>query len=164
MEKKRNIKKWVWFCNTVVGKIGIAEDGIGITDLFLDDHKRSEGMLEAKTPLLAQAARELEEYFDGKRQHFDIRLNLQGTSFQIAVWEALLCIPYGETRSYKQVAEMIGNPKACRAVGMANNRNPIMIIVPCHRVIGANGSLTGYGGGLDVKECLLKLEGIRIEK
>ena len=95
---------------------------------------------------------------DGKRKSFDLPLKPEGTEFQKKVWNALLDIPYGETRSYKDIAVAIGNPKACRAVGMANNRNPISIIIPCHRVIGANGSLVGYGGGLPIKIELLNLE------
>ena len=112
----------------------------------------------AETPLLAQGREELLEYFGGKRRTFDLPLKPQGTPFQQRVWAALREIPYGETRSYGQIAAQVGNPKAGRAVGMANNRNPIAIIVPCHRVIGANGSLTGYAGGLSVKQELLALE------
>ena len=104
------------------------------------------------------AVKELEEYFQGKRKVFTVPCVPQGTDFQKKVWEALTQIPYGETRTYKEIAEAAGNPKASRAVGMANNRNPIPIIIPCHRVIGTNGSLTGYAGGLNVKEYLLKLE------
>ena len=106
------------------------------------------------------AADQLEEYFLGKRKVFDLPLRPSGTEFQLSVWDALLKIPYGETRSYKQIAEMIGKPKACRAVGMANNKNPIWIVIPCHRVIGSNGTLVGYGGGIDVKKKLLELEGV----
>jgi methylated-DNA-[protein]-cysteine S-methyltransferase len=108
--------------------------------------------------LLKKAATQFVEYFGGKRKAFDLPLTLQGTDFQISVWKALQSIPAGETRSYKDVAALIGNPKACRAVGMANNRNPIAIIVPCHRVIGADGSLTGYASGLPIKQQLLDLE------
>jgi methylated-DNA-[protein]-cysteine S-methyltransferase len=104
------------------------------------------------------AVEQLEAYFAGERREFDLELDLVGTSFQRQVWEALLTIPYGETRSYGQIAEQIGSPGASRAVGLANGHNPIGIIVPCHRVIGANGSLTGYGGGLDRKRALLALE------
>jgi O-6-methylguanine DNA methyltransferase len=102
---------------------------------------------------------ELEQYFAGKRREFDFPLDLRGTDFQIACWRALLAIPYGETRSYAEIARAVGKPNAFRAVGMANNRNPVAIIVPCHRVIASNGSLCGYGGGLDVKRKLLELEG-----
>lgn len=101
---------------------------------------------------------ELCEYFDGKRKAFDFEIKLCGTPFQKQVWSALLTIPYGETRSYKDIAEMINNPKAMRAVGMACNKNPVWIAVPCHRVIGASGSLTGYEGGLDMKKRLLEGE------
>ena len=105
-----------------------------------------------------EAVRQLEAYFSGRRKSFSLKLAPEGTEFQKSVWKALCKIPYGETRTYKDIAESIGNPKAYRAVGTANNRNPIAIIVPCHRVIGVNGKLTGYASGLDVKEYLLKLE------
>ncbi|MDF2617091.1 MAG: Methylated-DNA--protein-cysteine methyltransferase [Sedimentibacter sp.] len=111
-----------------------------------------------ETNLLRNAALQLNEYLEGKRNSFDLPLNPKGTEFQKKVWAALCDIPYGETRSYKQIAESVGNPKACRAVGMANNKNPIMIFIPCHRVVGSDGSLTGYAGGLDMKEKLLSLE------
>lgn len=104
------------------------------------------------------AVDQLEEYFRGERQEFDLQLDLVGTAFQRRVWEALQTIPYGETRSYGEIARQIGSPAAFRAVGLANGRNPIGIIVPCHRVIGSNGSLTGYGGGIDRKKALLGLE------
>jgi O-6-methylguanine DNA methyltransferase len=107
---------------------------------------------------LAPYLRELEEYFAGERRTFTIPLDLRGTPFQLACWHALLKIPYGETCSYADIARVIGHPKAFRAVGMANNRNPLAIIVPCHRVIAAGGSLCGYGGGLDIKRRLLDLE------
>jgi methylated-DNA-[protein]-cysteine S-methyltransferase len=118
----------------------------------------SEGAVRKRTPLIEQAILQMEEYMEGKRREFDLPLRPEGTKFQKQVWDALLTIPYGEVRSYKDIAVSIGNPKACRAVGMANNRNPISIIIPCHRVIGANGSLVGYGGGLPIKTELLKLE------
>ncbi len=113
---------------------------------------------EAPEGLALKVFRELDEYFEGKRKTFDIPLRTHGTAFQEKVWAALRAIPYGEVRSYKEVAEAIGHPKAYRAVGMANNANPIFIIVPCHRVIGSDGSLTGYGGGLPMKKALLSLE------
>lgn len=103
---------------------------------------------------------ELDEYFAGERRKFTIPLDLRGTPFQLACWNALLKIPYGETRSYGEIARAIGHPQAFRAVGMANNRNPIAIVVPCHRVIASSGSLCGYGGGLDLKRKLLDLEGV----
>ena len=107
---------------------------------------------------LDDVRRQLDEYFAGKRKTFDVRLAPSGTDFQLAVWRALQSIPYGETRSYSQIANRIGRPSAVRAVGAANGANPIPIIVPCHRVIGANGSLTGFGGGLPTKRFLLDLE------
>jgi O-6-methylguanine DNA methyltransferase len=102
---------------------------------------------------------ELEEYFAGKRREFSVPLDLRGTDFQLACWRALLAIPYGETRSYADIARVVGRPQGFRAVGMANNRNPLAILVPCHRVIASDGTLCGYGGGLDVKRKLLELEG-----
>jgi methylated-DNA-[protein]-cysteine S-methyltransferase len=110
-------------------------------------------------PLLLRTERELNEYFSRSRNSFTVPLDMRGTYFQKQVWEALLGIPFGETRTYGQLANQLGNPKATRAVGAANGRNPIAIIVPCHRVIGFSGKLTGFAGGLDAKEHLLKLEG-----
>ena len=107
-----------------------------------------------------EAVRELEEYFRGSRKEFTVKLAPQGTAFQREVWKALLTIPFGVTASYGQIAAQLGNPNAMRAVGLANGSNPIPIIIPCHRVIGANGSLTGYGGGLDIKRKLLEIEGV----
>lgn len=101
---------------------------------------------------------QLDEYFSGVRKNFDFPCKLRGTSFQIKVWSALCDIPYGETRSYREIAEAVGSPRAYRAVGMANKRNPVAIVVPCHRVVGADGSLVGYDGGLDMKRTLLELE------
>jgi O-6-methylguanine DNA methyltransferase len=108
---------------------------------------------------LSRYTRELEEYFDGERREFSFPLDLRGTEFQLACWQALLAIPYGETRSYADIARAVGRPQGFRAVGMANNRNPIAIVVPCHRVIASDGTLCGYGGGLDIKRKLLELEG-----
>jgi len=109
-------------------------------------------------PILLKTTQQLNEYFAGKRQQFDLPLDFEGTAFQQQVWQALLTIPFGETRSYKQIAEQIGNAKAVRAVGAANSKNPISIIAPCHRVVGANGKLVGFAGGLENKEILLKIE------
>jgi methylated-DNA-[protein]-cysteine S-methyltransferase len=150
--------KNVWYYDYPVGTLGIAEDGAGITDIFRLDGAKPEGFTETETPLIQTAALQLQEYFQGKRKEFELPLSLHGTRFQLFVWKTLQTIPYGETRSYKQIAEQAGNGKACRAVGMANNRNPVMIVVPCHRVIGADGSMVGYGGGLEMKEFLLRLE------
>ena len=109
-------------------------------------------------PVLLKTRQQLTEYFSGQRKVFDLPLDFEGTLFQKQVWSALLAIPYGETRSYKQIAQQIGNEKAVRAVGAANGKNPISIIAPCHRVIGAGGALVGFAGGLDKKEILLELE------
>jgi methylated-DNA-[protein]-cysteine S-methyltransferase len=114
---------------------------------------------DARHPLLVEAARQLSEYFAGRRQAFSIALDPTGTAFQRTVWEALMTIPFGETRTYAQLAAQIGHPGAARAVGAANGRNPLSIIAPCHRVVGSTGALTGFAGGLDVKARLLALEG-----
>lgn len=113
-----------------------------------------------ETPLIRKTYEQLCEYFDGKRKTFDLPLKIEGTPFQKKVWQALTEIPYGETRTYKEIACAVGNEKACRAVGLANNKNPIGIIVPCHRVVGSNGKLKGYAGGLEAKQFLLDLEGL----
>ncbi|MCI9272752.1 MAG: methylated-DNA--[protein]-cysteine S-methyltransferase [Clostridiales bacterium] len=118
----------------------------------------TEDCRKEETPVIRQAAQEITEYLEKKRTRFTIPLSLQGTEFQKRVWNALQEIPYGETRSYKQIAEAIQQPNAYRAVGMANNKNPVLIIIPCHRVIGAQGKLVGYAAGVDVKQYLLKLE------
>ncbi len=112
-------------------------------------------------PFLRRAATQLEEYFRGERRQFKLELDPTGTPFQLTVLDALATIPYGETRSYGEVAAQIGRPKAVRAVGAANGRNPLPIVLPCHRVIGADGSLTGFGGGIETKRYLLDLEGAR---
>lgn len=140
-----------------VGRLILTEDGSGISGLSLDTAGacRTTGEM---TPLLRAAATQLAEYFAGKRKTFALPLSLHGTPFQRADWNALLTIPYGETRSYLQIARQLDKPKACRAVGGANSRNPVMIIVPCHRVIAANGSLGGYACGLNAKRFLLELE------
>ncbi len=122
------------------------------------------GGAQDASPLLDAAEAQLREYFAGARRTFDLPLAPHGTAFQQRVWTALRAIPYGETRTYGELAAAIGSPNASRAVGMANHRNPIPIIIPCHRVIGANGTLTGYAGGLEIKRKLLALEGINILK
>ena len=141
---------------TKLGSVTIVEEDGAL--LAITTHRTYEG-IKQETPLINEAYRQLSEYLSGERKRFDLPLNPQGTVFQQQVWKALCDIPYGETRSYKQIAEAIGNPKAVRAVGMANNRNPLLIVVPCHRVIGANGKLVGYAAGIEKKEFLLKLEG-----
>ncbi|AHM55964.1 methylated-DNA--protein-cysteine methyltransferase Ogt [Peptoclostridium acidaminophilum DSM 3953] len=150
--------KKVFFYDTAIGRIGIAENGAGITDLFFDEVDMPKGSVLEETELLKETAKQLKEYLEGERKNFELLLCSEGTKFQKKVWEALESIPYGETRTYKQIAEQIGNPKACRAVGMANNKNPISIIIPCHRVIGSNGRLVGYGGGIEMKKKLIDIE------
>ena len=142
-----------------IGMLAIEEDGMGICRVAMECPSvfRPEVCI-GSTPLLECAAGQLDEYFSGQRQEFDLPLSLEGTPFQKKVWEALCAIPHGETRSYGEIARQVGSPKAGRAVGMANHNNPVIIIVPCHRVIGQDGSLTGYGSGLEVKRFLLDLE------
>ena len=140
---------------TVLGSVTFVEEDGAL--LAISTHRTFEGM-EQETLLIEEAYRQLSEYLKGERKGFDLPLLIKGTTFQQQVWKALLEIPYGETRSYKQIAVAIGNPKAVRAVGMANNRNPLLIVVPCHRVIGADGKLVGYGAGIEKKEFLLRLE------
>ena len=126
-----------------------------------EDHKRvrlAELIENIQHPMLLKVKQQLEQYFAGQRQQFNLPLDFQGTDFQQQVWRALLTIPYGETRSYKDIALQIGTEKAVRAVGAANGRNPISIIAPCHRVIGSGGALVGFAGGLDKKQILLSLE------
>lgn len=126
-----------------------------------EDHKRvrlAELVEDRQHPMLHKVKQQLQEYFEGQRQQFDLPLDFQGTAFQQQVWQALLSIPYGETRSYKEIAVQLGNEKAVRAVGAANGKNPISIIAPCHRVIGSSGALVGFAGGLDKKQILLSLE------
>lgn len=142
--------------NTIVGKIFIAEENNVITHISFTPVNG----IKSETSLIKQAKNELDEYFKGKRKTFDLPLAPKGTEFQLKVWEALKNIPYGNTASYKDIAIAVGNEKACRAVGMANNKNPICIVIPCHRVIGSNDSLVGYSGGFDIKEKLLKIENI----
>jgi len=149
--------KVFFFCFNKI-HIGITEEDGSITGVFFG-RNIPEGFTRGETPLIKKAALQIEEYFSGKRKTFSLPLAMHGTEFQMDVWRALQTIPYGETRSYKDIAIQIGRPKAVRAVGMANNRNPISIIVPCHRVIGHDGSLVGYGGGLPLKKFLLELEG-----
>ncbi|WP_102409149.1 methylated-DNA--[protein]-cysteine S-methyltransferase [Parabacteroides bouchesdurhonensis] len=148
--------KYSYTYTTPVGDLEIQANENAITHITYRPNETP--AIQKETPLIKKAYKQIEEYFQGKRTSFDLPLSLEGTPFQKKVWEALRTIPYGETWSYKQVAEAIGNNKACRAVGMANNRNPISIVIPCHRVIGANGKLVGYGGGLPNKEYLLQLE------
>lgn len=150
--------KNIFFYDTKIGKIAIIDNGVEITHIEIAEEKYSNDFNVYESDIIKNAANQLYEYLDGSRTSFELSLNPYGTEFQRKVWKALCEIPYGETRSYKQVAETIGNSKASRAVGMANNKNPIMIIIPCHRVVGSNGSLVGYAGGMDIKEKLLNIE------
>jgi methylated-DNA-[protein]-cysteine S-methyltransferase len=142
-----------------IGELMLCGDDESLTALHLPGHwaKPAAGW-RRDDARFADVARQLEEYFAGERTTFDVRLRMQGGPFEREVWEELLRIPYGETTSYGDIAQRVGKPHASRAVGAANGRNPIAIIVPCHRVIGSDGSLTGYGGGLERKRALLDLE------
>ncbi|MBO5208192.1 MAG: methylated-DNA--[protein]-cysteine S-methyltransferase [Lachnospiraceae bacterium] len=163
-------RTWI---ETPIGRIKIEEDGEAITSLYLVKEASQEskdaregaqaisGIVDTtqqESSLLQEAKKQLQEYFAGERKVFDLPVKPQGTPFQQKVWSALRTIPYGETCSYGEIAAKIGNPKAARAVGGANNKNPILIVIPCHRVIGANGAMVGFGCGLPVKEYLLLLE------
>jgi methylated-DNA-[protein]-cysteine S-methyltransferase len=148
--------------SSLVGPLFLAASSKGLVRLEFESRVQKLNsdtirMRESKA-VLAPYLRELKEYFSGERREFSFPLDLRGTGFQLACWHALLEIPYGETRSYRDIAQAIGHPHAYRAVGMSNNRNPIAIVVPCHRVIASSGSLCGYGGGLDIKRKLLDLE------
>lgn len=140
---------------TALGSVTFAEEDGAL--LVISTHRSVEGIYQ-ETTLIKEAYQQLREYLKGERWEFNLPLKLLGTDFQKRVWKALCEIPYGETRSYKQIAEAIGNPKAVRAVGMANHRNPLLIVVPCHRVIGVDGKLVGYAAGIDKKAFLLQLE------
>ena len=143
-----------------VGTLTLGEDDGKLTDLHFASSGTHPGgdLMMSETPLLAEACRQLGEYFTGDRKSFELPLAPKGTPFQLRCWEALLRIPYGATTTYGDIARAVGSPKGFRAVGLANNRNPIAIIIPCHRVIGSDGKLVGFGGGLDVKSFLLMHE------
>lgn len=148
-----------YYCyKTAIGEIIIGEKDSKITHILFEGNTAPEGYVLKEASILSEANKQLQEYLAGQRKEFDLELNPSGTEFMRSVWAGLQKIPYGETRSYKDIAISIGKNKAYRAVGLANNRNPISIIIPCHRVIGANGALIGYGGGLDIKTFLLDLE------
>lgn len=142
-----------------LGMICIEEKEGSIAGLYFVKSIDEKETTENET--IEEAKRQLEEYFSGRRREFTLPVRLEGTDFQVKVWRALQTIPYGETRSYGDIAKQIGNPKAARAIGNANNKNHILLLVPCHRVIGADGSLVGFGAGLDVKKYLLELEKVR---
>ena len=146
-----------------VGKLKLVAIDKGLVAILWENEKSgrvplSELQKNDRHPILLKTEQQLNEYFAGQRQQFSIALDMRGTRFQKNVWDALLAIPFGETRSYGQLAKQLGNHKASRAVGAANGRNPLSIIVPCHRVIGSSGKLTGFAGGLEVKAHLLSLE------
>ena len=148
---------------TPVGKLRLVASSKGLTAILWEDDKPNRVRLgelkkDEENTYIKQAEKQLLEYFAGKRKTFDVKLDFNGTEFQKEVWAALLQIPFGETRSYAQIAKQIKRPKAMRAVGAANGKNPISIIAPCHRVIGASGALTGFAGGLENKAYLLNLE------
>jgi methylated-DNA-[protein]-cysteine S-methyltransferase len=158
------------FCyvSSPIGRLMLTSDGTALTGLYMNLYRNKPTKLpdlngdwvqNATIDPLPVTARQLNEYFAGKRREFDLPLRMHGTEFQQSVWRELSKIPFGETRSYGQLAKRLGNPNGSRAVGLANGRNPIAVIVPCHRVIGADGSLTGFGGGIDRKEWLLTHEG-----
>lgn len=149
---------YYWNYDSPLGKICIGEDGTGISNLFFGEREIPTSWKQERTPLLDRGFEQIQEYLAGTRKTFDLPLSLHGTPFQMADWNALQQIPYGQTRTYEQIAQALKNPKACRAVGMANNRNPVAVLIPCHRVVGKNGSLVGYAGGLEIKEALLSLE------
>lgn len=152
------------FCKTIPSPVGalklVASDAGLMAVLWENDGRVRLGELrdDPEHPILLEAERQLGEYFEGRRTGFSVRLDMAGTEFQLKVWRALLTIPFGETRSYGELARQVGNPNASRAVGAANGKNPLSIIAPCHRAIGSNGSLTGFAGGLAAKRYLLALE------
>ena len=147
-------------------KISVFVSSKGIKKIIFNQKKEDKELLNATKlrpddPYLFESFKQLQEYFTGTRKKFDVPVDIEGTDFQLKVWNEVKKIPYGKTKSYKYIAEKLGDLKSIRAVGKANGQNPIPIIIPCHRVIGANGTLTGYAGGLDIKEKLLELEGSR---
>lgn len=152
-----------------LGRVRVAASEVGLCavgfpceteDSFLCRCRRwSDVVTEVCEGVLDGVVAQMEAYLDGRLKRFDLALDVPGTDFQVAVWRELTAIPYGETRSYGEIAAAVGRPKACRAVGAANSQNPVPIVVPCHRVVGAKGGLVGFGGGLDVKRKLLDLEG-----
>jgi methylated-DNA-[protein]-cysteine S-methyltransferase len=150
--------------NSPIGKLTLVASDRGLAAILWENDRPARVRLNIEAedpqhPVLVEAERQLEEYFDGRRKNFALALAPAGTAFQRRVWSALLTIPFGETRSYGEIAKQIGRPTAARAVGAANGRNPLSIIAPCHRVIGSTGKLTGFAGGLDIKAQLLLMEG-----
>lgn len=156
MEKEEKKLRYRHHYHFPIGILCIEEEEGFVVGVYREESFDPEK--ETETPLIRRAYEELEEYFSGQRRAFDIPVRQEGTEFQKKVWEALREIPYGETRSYGEIAGRIGHPKASRGVGGANHRNQVMILIPCHRVIGQDGSLVGFGGGVDMKKYLLELE------
>lgn len=150
--------KNIYYYESCIGNIGIAEEEGKITNILFENEKLNNTFVIKEIEIIKKAHDEIEEYFLGKRKGFTIEINPKGTDFMKSVWKELCNIPYGKTVSYKDIAMAIGNEKAARAVGMANNKNPIPIFIPCHRVIGKNGQLVGYSGGVDIKHKLLEIE------
>lgn len=150
--------KNIIFITSDIGTIGIAEENGKISNLCFNNDQPPADAVENETSILKEASHQLKSYLAGRLQTFSLPLSPAGTPFMLSVFENLCRIPYGQTRSYGDIARALGNPKACRAVGQANHRNPIPIFIPCHRVIGSDGSLTGYGSGLPIKSWLLELE------
>jgi methylated-DNA-[protein]-cysteine S-methyltransferase len=150
--------KNIFFYQTDFGIIGIAGNENAVTNLYFQGENTPEDAIVSETEILEEAGGQLRAYLTGQLKDFTLPLAPSGTEFMQRVWQSLRTIPYGETRSYQEIAQSVGNKKASRAVGLANNRNPIPIFIPCHRVIGANGKLIGYGGGLELKARLLELE------
>jgi len=148
------------FLSTPIGEVGIAEKNGAVTNVFFEQTVRPKEFILKETPILTEAKKQLIEYFEGKRQTFSIPLAPEGTPFEQEVWNALLTVSYGKTSTYGELAAALGRPGAARAVGRANSRNPVSIFLPCHRIIGKGGSLTGYAGGLAAKAFLLTLEGV----
>ncbi len=151
----------VSFQRTPIGRIGIAESGGAITNLCFEHYPVPDGAEPGDSELLREAFRQLQAYLQGNLRVFDLPLDPQGTPFMREVWRHVAAVPYGRTASYRDVALAAGNPKAVRAVGMANRRNPLPVFIPCHRIIGSDGKLTGYRGGLPLKQRLLDLERCR---
>jgi methylated-DNA-[protein]-cysteine S-methyltransferase len=166
MDQSRTEGEEVTYYTTIrspIGKLTLSSDGTGLTGLHMEPYEPFDDWKRDRGPF-ADVTDQLGAYFAGDRTSFDLPLAPSGTPFQMKVWSALRTIPYGKVRSYGDIARRIKNPKAVRAVGSANRSNPIAIIVPCHRVIGANGTLTGFGGGLDRKAKLLALEGLTFDR
>lgn len=155
---KENILKYVNVYKTKIGNITIINDGEYLTNITLNDNEIPSNSLKTENEIAKKTIKQIKEYLDGKRKEFSIPIKLNGTEFQKKVWQALQFIPYGETRSYEDIAKIINSPKACRSVGTANSRNPIAIIIPCHRVITKSGGLGGYAYGLEIKQKLLNIE------